>query len=98
MDAVAVAMGLVQVLLVPVPPLLITNNNHMHKKIRVGIIFGGKSAEHDVSLQSAQNVIEALDKEKYEPVLIGITRQGSWILNDQSKMLLAAKDKPKAKS
>ena len=70
----------------------------MHKKIRVGIIFGGKSAEHDVSLQSAQNVIEALDKEKYEPVLIGITRQGSWILNDQSKMLLAAKDKPKAKS
>ncbi|MFZ1735773.1 MAG: D-alanine--D-alanine ligase A, partial [Candidatus Moraniibacteriota bacterium] len=44
----------------------------MKKKVRVGIIFGGKSAEHEVSLQSAKNVIDAIDKDKYEPVLIGV--------------------------
>lgn len=49
-----------------------------NKKIRVGIIFGGRSAEHEVSLKSAKNVYDALDKEKYEPVLIGITKQGAW--------------------
>ncbi|MFQ5630177.1 MAG: D-alanine--D-alanine ligase A, partial [bacterium] len=46
----------------------------MTKKIRVGILFGGKSAEHEVSLQSARNVVEALDKTTYEPVLIGIDK------------------------
>jgi D-alanine-D-alanine ligase len=50
----------------------------MKKKIRVGILFGGKSAEHEVSVQSAKNVYQALDKEKYEPVLIGIDKQGLW--------------------
>ncbi|MEK7494238.1 MAG: D-alanine--D-alanine ligase A, partial [Patescibacteria group bacterium] len=44
----------------------------MQKKIKVGIIFGGKSAEHEVSLRSAKNIIEAIDKEVYDPVLIGI--------------------------
>lgn len=47
-------------------------------KIKVGIFFGGKSAEHEVSLQSAQNVIEALDKDKFEPVLIFIDKDGIW--------------------
>ncbi|TAN57376.1 D-alanine--D-alanine ligase [Patescibacteria group bacterium] len=60
----------------------------MSKKIRVGIIFGGKSAEHEVSLQSAKNVIEAIDKEKYEPVLIGVDKKGKWLLADSSKFLL----------
>lgn len=59
-------------------------------KIRVGIIFGGKSAEHEVSLQSAKNVIDALDKNKYEAVLIGIDKTGKWYLNDESKFLLSA--------
>jgi D-alanine-D-alanine ligase len=58
------------------------------KKLRVGILFGGQSAEHEVSLQSAKNVIEALDKEKYEPVLIGIDKSGRWELHDQSSYLL----------
>lgn len=58
------------------------------KKIRVGILFGGKSAEHEVSLRSAKNVYEAMDKSKYEPVLIGITKKGEWLLNDNSKFLL----------
>jgi len=57
-------------------------------KISVGILFGGKSAEHEVSLQSAKNVIDALDRSKYRPVLIGIDKSGKWHLNDQSSFLL----------
>ena len=60
----------------------------MASKIRVGILFGGKSAEHEVSLQSAKNVIEAIDREKYEVVLIGLDKQGRWLLNDTSEFLL----------
>jgi len=48
------------------------------QKIRVGILFGGRSGEHDVSLQSAASVISALDPAKYEIVPIGITRDGHW--------------------
>jgi D-alanine-D-alanine ligase len=64
----------------------------MNKKIRVGILFGGKSAEHEVSLQSAKNVYEALDREKFEPVLIGIDKSGRWLLNNESRFLLNADD------
>lgn len=64
----------------------------MKKKIRIGIIFGGKSAEHEVSLQSAKSVIEALDKTKYECVLIGIDKQGRWQLNEKSRYLLNAEN------
>ena len=62
----------------------------MPGKIRVGVVFGGRSAEHEVSLQSAKNVLEAMDKSKYEPVLIGIDREGHWHLNEQSSFLLNA--------
>lgn len=51
----------------------------MTKKIRVGIIFGGKSAEHEVSINSAKNVMRALDKSKYEVVPIGIDKAGNWL-------------------
>jgi len=57
-------------------------------KIRVGVLFGGRSAEHEVSLQSAKNVIEALDKNKYEVIPIGITKDGKWLLNTTSNYLL----------
>ncbi|GAA0420044.1 D-alanine--D-alanine ligase [Virgibacillus salarius] len=57
-------------------------------KKKVGIIFGGKSAEHEVSLQSAKNIVEAIDKGKYDVVLIGIDKEGKWHLNDQSSYLL----------
>lgn len=60
----------------------------MNKKTRVAIVFGGKSAEHEVSLQSAKNIVEAIDKEKYEIALIGIDKKGHWYLNDSSKFLL----------
>ena len=62
------------------------------KKIRVGILFGGRSEEHEVSLQSAKNVIEAMDKNKYDIVLIGIDRKGHWYLNESSHFLLHAED------
>ena len=49
------------------------------RKIRVGVIFGGKSGEHDVSLMSAKSIMRAIDKRKYEVVPIGITREGRWL-------------------
>lgn len=52
----------------------------MNKKINVGIVFGGKSAEHEVSLMSAASIIKAIDKEKYNVVPIGITKEGSWMI------------------
>lgn len=64
----------------------------MESKLRVAIIFGGRSAEHEVSLQSAKNIINALDRDKYEPVLIGIDRQGRWYINENSLNLLNAED------
>ncbi|NIA31087.1 MAG: D-alanine--D-alanine ligase [Actinobacteria bacterium] len=51
----------------------------MTQKLRIGIIFGGQSAEHEVSLVSAASVINALDKTKYEIVPIGISKAGEWI-------------------
>ena len=55
---------------------------------KVGIIFGGRSAEHEISLLSAKNVYEAIDRTKFEPVLIGIDKNGRWLLNDASRFLL----------
>ncbi|MBW1709747.1 MAG: D-alanine--D-alanine ligase [Deltaproteobacteria bacterium] len=69
----------------------------MDKKIRVGILFGGKSGEHEVSLQSAKNVFEAIDKDKYDVVLLGIDKQGQWSLLDTSQFLLNAEDPRKIK-
>jgi D-alanine-D-alanine ligase len=66
----------------------------MGKTINVGILFGGKSAEHEVSLQSAKNVVEAIDRKKYRPVLIGIDKSGRWFLLDEEEFLIHA-DNPK---
>jgi D-alanine-D-alanine ligase len=49
------------------------------RRVRVGILFGGRSGEHEVSLASARSVLAALDPERFEPVLIGITRSGRWL-------------------
>ena len=51
----------------------------MPKKLRIGVIFGGRSGEHEVSLRSARSVIEAIDKSKYEVVPIAITKEGNWL-------------------
>lgn len=61
------------------------------RRLRVGVLFGGRSAEHEVSILSARNVVEALDPTRYEPVLIGIDRAGRWSLQ-QPAVLRAAAD------
>src|SRR3989339_43467 len=53
-------------------------------KLKIGIIFGGRSGEHEVSLVSASNVIKALNTDKYEIHLIGITTNGEWIFGEES--------------
>jgi D-alanine-D-alanine ligase len=67
------------------------------KKINVGILFGGKSAEHEVSLQSAKNVFDAIDRSKYNPLLIGIDKSGRWLLNEGAEFLLNADDPKRIK-
>lgn len=62
------------------------------KKLKVGVVFGGRSAEHEVSLQSAKNIVDAIDKHKYEVVLIGIDKEGKWRLYDPASYLLNADD------
>jgi D-alanine-D-alanine ligase len=61
-------------------------------KIRVGIIFGGQSAEHEISILSARNVLAALDRSRFEPVLIGIDKAGHWSMQDAPKLLASAQD------
>lgn len=56
-----------------------TSDQGLPRKVRIGMLFGGRSAEHDVSLRSAQTIQAALDPERYEVVPIGITRNGHWI-------------------
>lgn len=67
----------------------------MQKKIRVGLIFGGKTGEHEVSLASAQSVLGALDTDKYDAVLIGVTKEGRWLTGGNPlKQLVGAADAP----
>src|SRR5882724_2958129 len=61
------------------------------KKIRVGILFGGRSGEHEVSLLSAASVFNAIDKNKYEVVAVGITKQGRWLTSADAERLLQGK-------
>jgi D-alanine-D-alanine ligase len=72
----------------------------MKKKLRVGILFGGKSGEHEISLRSANSILKAIDRKKYEVVEIGITKQGRWLQSDSAQALLAgesAQPKPQSK-
>jgi D-alanine-D-alanine ligase len=57
------------------------------RRLRVGVIFGGRSGEHEVSVMSARGILKALDPARFEPVLIGIDRQGSWSLIDSGALL-----------
>src|SRR5580693_4613545 len=64
------------------------------KKLRVGILFGGRSGEHEVSLLSAASILNAIDRTKYDVVPIGITKQGQWITANEAHRLLAGNTKP----
>ena len=60
----------------------------MAKKLRVGVIFGGRSGEHEVSLLSAASVLQAIDREKFDVTPIGITKEGRWLAAADAQGLL----------
>src|SRR5712671_6540811 len=64
------------------------------KKLRVGILFGGRSGEHEISLLSAASVLNAIDKKKYEVVPIGITKEGRWLTDSHAEQLLRRESPP----
>lgn len=63
----------------------------MSNKLRVAVFYGGRSGEHEISLQSAASVIRNLDRDRYDVIPVGIDKQGRWHLNDLSLMDLSAK-------
>ncbi len=60
----------------------------MSRRVRVGVIFGGRSVEHEVSLVSARSILRNLDPARYEVIPIGITRQGKWVTSSDASRLL----------
>lgn len=70
----------------------------MAKKITVGVLFGGRSTEHEVSIRSARSVLAAIDTKKYKPVLIGITKDGTWLGEKESAAFLKTGKAPKKKT
>ena len=60
----------------------------MPKKLRVGVIFGGRSGEHEISIRSARAIVEAIDRRKFDVVPIAITKEGKWLAPAQSARLL----------
>lgn len=60
------------------------------KKLRVGILFGGRSGEHEVSLRSARSILSAIDRKKYDVVELGITKEGRWLQAAEARALLGA--------
>ncbi|MCA9860417.1 MAG: hypothetical protein KC438_11880, partial [Thermomicrobiales bacterium] len=61
-----------------------------NRKVRVAVVFGGQSGEHDVSLRSAQTVLAALDDDRFEAVPIGVTRDGKWLTSSDPMAQLTA--------
>ncbi|MGL9769504.1 MAG: D-alanine--D-alanine ligase [Sodalis sp. (in: enterobacteria)] len=61
-------------------------------KTCVGVIFGGRSAEHEVSLQSVKNIVDAIERERFDIILLGVDKQGSWYLYDADNYLLHGDD------
>jgi D-alanine-D-alanine ligase len=84
--------------------LLMINTFSMNSKKTVAILCGGRSAEHEVSLQSGKSIIDAIDREKYDLMIIGIDKQGQWLIypqddylkneNDPAKISLSNAGKP----
>ena len=68
------------------------------KKLRVGILFGGRSGEHDISLRSARSILQAIDKKKYDVVELGITKEGRWLTGSAAQNLLANGKQASAKA
>src|SRR5579862_6053075 len=65
------------------------------KKLRVGVLFGGRSGEHEISLLSAASVLKAINPDKYEVVPIGITKEGQWLSAAHAEKLLRGEGLPR---
>ena len=70
----------------------------MAKKLRVGILFGGRSGEHEVSLLSAASILKAIDRSRFEVVPIGISKTGRWLMGEDAHALLNGTRLPKPKA
>jgi D-alanine-D-alanine ligase len=70
----------------------VREERRLARKIRVGVLFGGQSSEHEVSLASARSVMSALDPEKYEVIPIGITKRGAWLTSGDAMSRLRSGD------
>ena len=64
----------------------------MAKKLRVGVLFGGRSGEHEVSLLSAASILKAIDRKKFDVVPIGITKEGRWLGAADAHVLLEGEE------
>lgn len=64
----------------------------MNEKIKVGILFGGKSPEHEVSLRSARSIFKSIDRNKYDPILLPIDKNGNWFFDKNMELLFESDD------
>jgi len=71
-----------------VPDAVVSRSRTPNSKLRVGVIFGGRSGEHEVSLRSAESVINAIDRSRYDIVPIAITKEGRWLVSGDATALL----------
>ena len=69
-------------------PLVVDTRAMARKKLRVGVLFGGKSGEHEISLRSARSILKAIDRKKLDVVPIGITKDGRWLAAGDANNLL----------
>jgi D-alanine-D-alanine ligase len=69
-------------------------NKPSTSKLRIGVLFGGRSGEHEVSLLSAASILKSIDNAKYEVIPIGITKQGQWLTSTEAQRLLTGDTKP----
>jgi len=78
----------------PRTPTSQPKKKQISQKLRIGVLFGGRSGEHEVSLLSAASILKFIDTTKYDVVPIGITKQGQWVTSGEAQLLLAAGSKP----
>jgi D-alanine-D-alanine ligase len=64
------------------------------QRLRVGILFGGRSGEHEISLLSAASILKAIDRKKYDVVPLGITKEGQWVRDERAQHLLTGAPEP----
>ncbi|MBU4226274.1 MAG: D-alanine--D-alanine ligase [Chloroflexi bacterium] len=65
-----------------------TRANECYAKLKIAVLFGGRSGEHEVSLASARSILDVLDPQKYEVIQVGITHEGAWLTGENARDLL----------